>query len=98
MSGKLSGLSESGWDWDAMVSVSSLSLRLETDTDSPLGSLLRPNFPSFSMATKEVRTLDRGRGDAEGEGVAEGANSAVSYIVPKSEEKEKKEKERRDEV
>jgi hypothetical protein len=48
--------------------VSLLNLRLETDTESPLGSRLRPIRPSFSMATKFVRTLDSGRGDSDGLG------------------------------
>lgn len=44
------------------ASVSLLILLLDT-TDSPLGSLRKPMRPSFSMATKLVRTLDRGLGD-----------------------------------
>lgn len=57
-----------------LTSVSSLGLRLDTDVESLLGSLLRPILPSFSTATNEVRTFDRGAGDAEGEGVANDRN------------------------
>ena len=69
LSEKTSGRSE-------VVSVSLLNLRrLDTDTESSLGSLLRPILPSFSTATKEVRTLDSGRGDAEGESDPSGAEN-----------------------
>jgi hypothetical protein len=42
------------------ASVSMLNRRRDT-LDSWLGSLLRPILPSFSMATKLVRTFDSGR-------------------------------------
>lgn len=45
-----------------------LCLRSDTDADSRLGSRWRPMRPSFSMATKFNRTLERGRGDCEGVG------------------------------
>lgn len=70
LSEKTSGFSEMGRGM--LVSVSLLNLRLDTVSESLLGSLLNPILPSFSIATKEVRTLDRGRGDAEGEGDASG--------------------------
>jgi hypothetical protein len=84
LSAKTSVRSERGWG--VVVSVSSLSLRLDTETESPLGSLFRPMRPSFSTATKEVRTLDRGRGEADGEGSPGGAQFVVSCVEPKKRE------------
>lgn len=48
---------------EEVASVSPLSFRPEI-LESPLGCLWRPMRPSFSMATKLVRTLERGRGDS----------------------------------
>lgn len=45
------------------VSGPPLSLRPEM-LESPLGCRCRPMRPSFSMATKLVRTLERGRGES----------------------------------
>ncbi len=79
-------LSEKGSDLSKMGRgvVASLALlsfrRLDTDTESSLGSLLRPILPSFSTATNEVRTLDRGRGDAEGEGVPSDAELLLAML------------------
>lgn len=58
---KTSGFSGTGCG--VLASVSSLSLRLDTETDSSLGSFLNPTRPSFSIATKVVRTLESGRGE-----------------------------------
>lgn len=68
LSENMSVLSEKGCG--VVASVSLLSLRLVTETESPLGSLFKPILPSFSIATKLVRTLDKGRGEADGEGDA----------------------------
>lgn len=46
------------------ASVSSLSFRPEM-LEVSLGFRWRPMRPSFSMATKLVRTLERGRGESE---------------------------------
>lgn len=62
------------------MSVSLLSLRLEAEAESRLGSLLRPIRPSFSTVTKEVRTLDRGLGDADGDGETNEDNVDVSSM------------------
>lgn len=51
-----------------VLSVSLLCRRLDTDSESPLASRRRPIRPSFSMATKLVRTLESGPGDSDGVG------------------------------
>lgn len=48
---------------DEAASVSALSFLPEKD-ESPLACRWRPMRPSFSIATKLVRTLDSGRGDS----------------------------------
>lgn len=50
-----------------VLSVSLLNLLLEADTESRLFSRTSPIRPSFSTATKFVRTLDSGREDGVGE-------------------------------
>ncbi len=62
----VSGFSDTGCE--VMGSVSILSFPLSTEAESPLCCRLSPNIPSFSTATKVVRTFDRGRGESVGEG------------------------------
>lgn len=66
-------------DEDA-ASVSPLNFRSEITLESPLGCLASPIRPSLSaMATKLVRTLERGRGDPEA--LVSAGNGGVELVI-----------------
>lgn len=73
-------------DWEAgseAVSVSLLKRRLEM-LDSPLCSLFNPMRPSFSTATKFVRTLESGLGFSAGGDVPKMSHKTGQKVSYKS--------------